>query len=101
MNPMQSLQKKSLLSLRNLRLHWKDKDYRCFLIVQETMIVLGLFEYMAVPLAAYFIGTKELETSVVLLVLTGISFYISSKLGILTSRLLLRIEIKKAQEEQR
>jgi hypothetical protein len=74
--------------------------HRQFLVVQEITILLGLFEFIALPLAAFFIGTKEIENSVILLIATGISYYISSKLGILTSRLLIRLEIEDARKRE-
>lgn len=65
----------------NLRVVWKDPMLRKFYILQEVVVLLGLFEYVGLPLCTFFIGRADYQISGAFGIATALSFYTSSKLG--------------------
>lgn len=72
--------------MTNLRVKYK--------VLKEIVTLMGLWEWMAFGLGAYFIGAKEFQSSLIFFVLMGISYYISTKLGYTVLELLVKLQGK-------
>jgi hypothetical protein len=67
-------------------------------ILKEIVILLGLFEYLGLGGSLYFLGAERFQETLWFLLLMGISYYISSKLGYRVSEILVQLQIQKAKE---
>ena len=62
-----------------------------YLILREIVVLLGLWEWMALGLGAYYIGAREFQNSVLFFILMGVSYYTSTKLSYKVFELLVKL----------
>ena len=68
-------------------------------ILKRVVYLLGLYEWMALPIGTYFIGKAEIGTSLWFFLSSAISYIISYELGYIVSHMIIRQELNRKDKE--
>jgi 4-hydroxybenzoate polyprenyltransferase len=58
-------------------------------------MILGLLEWAALPIGTYFIGAKQIDTSIWFFLLSAICYIAGYELAYITQHMIIRIELQK------
>ena len=60
-------------------------------LLRETVIILGLLEYIAMAIGVYYIGAQDFTSSLCYFVGMAISYYVSTKLSYAVMEMLVKL----------
>ncbi len=66
-----------------------------YVILREIVTLMGVLEFIALPLGTYLLGAQRVESSVAILTATAVSWYISTKLSYRVHEMLVELQVRK------